>query len=41
LIVHRHPLGEPNHVRLPAAPLRHPNAWVQQLEELLAAHYGY
>lgn len=41
LRVHRHPLGEPNHVREPAAPLKHPDAWVQHLEELIAERYGY
>jgi hypothetical protein len=41
LWVHRHPLGEPNQIREPAAPLKHPDAWVQHVEELIAEHYGY
>jgi hypothetical protein len=41
LRVHIHPLGSQNDVRLPAAPLRHPEAWVQRIEETIAAHYGY
>lgn len=41
LVVHRHPLGEPNDVRQPAAPLRHPQAWVTALEEVIADYYGY
>ncbi len=41
LVVHRHPLGEPNDVRQPAAPLRHPQAWVTAVEEAIAAYYGY
>lgn len=41
LWIHRHPLGHPNHVRQQAAQLKHPDAWVQHLEELIAAHYGY
>ncbi len=41
LWVHRHPFGQPNDVRLPAAPLKHPDAWVLRVEELIAAYYGY
>jgi hypothetical protein len=41
LWVHRHLLGEPNEVRQRAAPLKHPNAWVQHIERLIAEHYGY
>lgn len=41
LWVHRHPLGQPNDVRDPAAPLKHPDAWVKHLEDLVAEHYGY
>ena len=40
-IVHRHPLGQPNQVRVPAASLRHPEAWVAHVEELIADYYGY
>jgi hypothetical protein len=29
LWVHRHPLGQPKGIRVPAAPLMHPDAWVQ------------
>jgi hypothetical protein len=39
--IHRHPLGESNDVREPAAPLKHPDAWVQHLEEVIAQYYGY
>jgi hypothetical protein len=41
LWVHRHPLGQPNDIRVPAAPLKHPDAWVLHIEELVATHYGY
>ncbi|MGC9222021.1 MAG: hypothetical protein ACP5H2_11855 [Solirubrobacteraceae bacterium] len=40
LWIRRHPLGEPNDVRLPASRLKHPNAWLQHLEEVIAEHYG-
>jgi len=40
LRVHRHPLGEPNRIREPAAPLKHPDAWVQYVEQLVAKRYG-
>ena len=39
LWVHRHPLGQPNRVRLPAAPLIHPDAWVQHVEGVILGQY--
>jgi hypothetical protein len=39
LWVHRHPLGHPNGVRLPAAPLMHPDAWVQHVEQVILDRY--
>lgn len=41
LWVHRHPLGEVNETREPAAALRHPAAWLEHIEAEIAKHYGY
>jgi hypothetical protein len=41
LWVHRHPFGEVNDRREPAAPLRHPAAWLEHVEIVIAEHYGY
>jgi hypothetical protein len=35
LIVHRHPYGEPNPIKLPAKPLAAPEAWMTQVERLI------
>jgi len=37
LIVHRHPLGEPNDRRDPAAPLAAPERWIESVEALILA----
>src|SRR4051794_34243585 len=39
LIIHRHPLGAVNGVREPAAPLIHPDKWVEHIEHLIADFY--
>jgi hypothetical protein len=41
LIVHRHPLGKPNSEREPAAPLKHPAAWIAHVELLIAEAFGF
>lgn len=38
LIIHRHPFGEPNEVRVPAAPLLVPARWVAHVERLIFIH---
>jgi hypothetical protein len=35
LMVHRHPLGEPNDSRVPAAPLVAPERWIEHVEALI------
>ena len=35
LVIHRHPYGFPNPVRMPASPLILPIQWLQHLEELI------
>lgn len=40
-MIHRHPFGASNQVREPAVPLKHPEAWVVHVEEIIATHYGY
>jgi hypothetical protein len=36
LVVHEHPLGSPNHVRVPAAPLVSPERWIHDVEVVIA-----
>ena len=40
LLVHRHPFGEPNGVRLPDASLLVPARWVEHVEEVIYDHFG-
>lgn len=40
LVIHRHPYGFPNAVRMPAAPLIQPVQWLQHLEELIYDTFG-
>ena len=35
LFVHRHPFGEPNERRVPAAPLVAPERWIEEIELLI------
>lgn len=39
LIIHRHPLGEPNEVRVPATALLVPARWVAHVERLIFIHH--
>ncbi len=36
LVVHEHPFGRPNHVRVPAAPLVSPERWIHEVEVVIA-----
>lgn len=35
LVIHEHPLGQPNHVRVAAAPLVSPERWIHQVEAVI------
>jgi hypothetical protein len=39
LMIHRHPYGEPNEVRVPAKHLAAPERWVQEVEEIVFQRY--
>lgn len=40
LVVHRHPLGEPNARREPAATLSAPEAWIERVEAIILSLAG-
>lgn len=40
-ITHRHPFGQANCKREPAAPLKHPAAWIAHVELLIAEAFGF
>lgn len=39
LIIHRHPLGQPNDKRVPAAPLASPERWLEEVETCVDGVY--
>lgn len=39
LVVHKHPLGQPNRVRVAAAQLLSPERWVHQVEAVIRGLY--
>ena len=41
LAIHRHPFGQPNEVRLPAASLFVPARWVEHVEEVIYEHFHF
>lgn len=39
LVIHEHPLGQPNHVRVAAAPLVSPERWIHHVEAVILDLY--